>query len=217
VEDNLITKIRNTVAKNGKLQEADVRSLMIILRKLLDKMPQSDQQSFSTVRLFANWVAHVEITQSNTGLRILSTINSALVTYKDSADTDAMRATISQEIGFPTLRREMRLLFGRIGVDDRSVSDNDIWAVLVTHLIEIIRDVSLSFPAVSTLDRTKRNIYEGIARNPIKPGAEVIAIRISRVDYAAHGAKGMGELMCLIITTEDGITIVMPLLIDVRV
>lgn len=215
VENDLITKIRKTFSKKEALEEPDVRSLMILVRKLLDKMPPSDQQSFLIIRLFANWAVHVEITQSNTGLRILSAINDALVTFK-SAHTDILRKGISQEIGFPALRREMKLFFGNIGIDDAVVSDNHLWAIFVTHLIEIIRDVPLSFPQLSALDKTKRKIYDRIARNTIKPGAGVISIQISNVDYDALGAKDIGEIMCLLIRTEDTTTIVVPLEIDVR-
>jgi hypothetical protein len=217
MEKDLITKIRNTVAKNKDLEEADVRSLMILVRKLLDNMPQSDQKLYLTIRLFSNWVAHIKITQSNTGLRILSAINNALVSVKDSVDAVAMQTKMSEAIGFAALRKEMKLFFGHIHVDDMLVSDNNLWAFFITHLIEIIRDVPLSFPQLSALDATKRKIYDEIAQNPIKPGAGVISIQISRINYAALGARESGDIMCLLIKTEDTTTIVMPLLIDVRV
>ena len=215
VENDLITKIKETVSKKERLEEPDVRSLMILARKLLDQMPPPDQQSFLIIRLFANWAVHNEITQSNTGLRILSAINDALVKFK-SVGTDTLRIGISQEIGFSALRREMKLFFGHIGIDDTIISDNNVWAVFVTHLIEIIRDVPLSFPHLSSLNKTKRKIYDQIARNTIKPGTGVISIQISIVDYAALGAKDSGDLMCLVIRTEDTTTIVVPLIINVR-
>ena len=215
VENDLVTKIRKTASKEEALEETDVRTLMILVRKLLDKMPPSDQQSFLIIRLFANWSVHVEITQSNTGLRILSAINDGLVIFK-SAHTDILRRGLSQEIGFPALRREMKLFFSNLGIDNTVVSDNHIWAVFVVHLIEIIRDVPLSFPKVSALDKTKRKVYDHISRNAIKPGAGVISIQISNVDYDALGAKNIGEKMCLLIMMEDTTTIVVPLEIDVR-
>lgn len=213
VELDLIAKITETVSKKEALEEADVRSLMILVRKLLDLMQQSDQQSFLITRLFANWAVHIGITKSNTGLRILSAINDALVTFK-SADTDALRNGISKEIGFSALRREMKLFLNNTGIDDTIVSDNKVWAVFVGHLIEIIRDVPLSFPPISSLDKAKRKIYDQIARNPIKPGAGVVAIQISNVDYSALGVKDTGEIMCLAIRTEDTTTIVVPLSVD---
>jgi hypothetical protein len=97
------------------------------------------------------------------------------------------------------------------------VADNCFWAVFVSHLIEIIRDVPISFPELSSLDRTKRNIYEEIAQNPIKAGAGVVAAQISAVDYAALGAPETGSRMCLHIRTADTTTTVIPLTIDVRV
>lgn len=215
VEADLIAKIRDAIAKEGQIEEADVRSLMILIRKLLDGMPQRDQQSFVIVRLFCNWTAHTEITRSNTGLRVLSAVNDALVTFRNSSDPIAMRTAISHAIGFSALRQELRAFLGHIGVDNAIVADDRIWAVLVDHLLEIVRDVPLSFPALSGLDPAKRKIYEAIARNPIKPGAGVIAIQVSHVDYAALGSKESGTLLCLLIRTEDTTTTVVPLLIDV--
>ena len=75
VEPDFIAKTRETVSKKEALEEADVRSLMILIRKLLDLMHQSDQQSFLITRLFANWAVHIEITNSNIGLRISFNLN----------------------------------------------------------------------------------------------------------------------------------------------
>jgi len=215
VENDLITKIKKTLSKKESLEEPDVRSLMIIARKLLDQMPPPDQQPFLIIRLFANWAVHNKITQSNTGLRILSAINDTLVKFK-SVNTDTLRVGISQEIGFTALRREMKLLFDHIGIDDTIISDNNVWAIFVNHLIEIIRDVLLSFPHLSSLNNTKRKIFDQIAKNAIKPGTGVISIQISIVDYTALGAKDSGNLLCLLIRIKDTTTIVVPLTIDVR-
>lgn len=212
-EPDLITKIKETVSKKEAIGEADVRSLMIIVRKLLDLMKQPDSQAYLITRLFANWAVHIEITNSNTGLRILSAINDALVTHK-SADTETLRKGISNEIGFLALRREMKHFLINFGVDDTIVTDNQAWVVFVNHLIEIIRDVPLSFPSLSTLDKAKRKIYDQIADNPIKAGAGVVEIQISNVDYSALGATDVGEIMCIIIRTEDTTSIVVPLLIE---
>ncbi len=214
VGNDLIEKMGNTASKKEALGEEDVRTLMILARKLLDLMPKLNTQ-FLIIRLFANWAVHVEITRSNTGLRILSAINDALITYK-SADTNTLCTGISKEIGFPALRKELKQFLGHFHIVDVIASEDRVWAVFVTHLIEIIRDVPLSFPPISTLDKKKRKIYDSIARNSIKAGAGVVAIQISMIDYDSLGAKEIGERMCLIIILEDTTKIVVPLLIDVR-
>lgn len=216
MEKDLIAKIETAIAKKVNLKEEDVRSLMILIRKLLDKMPQPDQNLYLIMRLFCNWMVHIEITQSNTGLRILSEINDAFVSVKNSTDTTAMRTKMSEAIGFSALRKELKSFFSRIGIEDILVSDYRIWAVFISNLIEIVRDVPLSFPQLSELDATKQKIYNKIAKNPIKPGAGVISIQISRIDYTALGAQEAGNIMCLLIRTEDTTTTVIPLLIDVR-
>ena len=212
MEKDLIAKIKATVAKKEKIDEESMRSLMILIRKLLDKMSQSDQNLYLTIRLFCNWVAHNEITKSNTGLRILAKINDTLVSIKNSTDEIEMRTKMSQAIGFSVLRKELKLFFGNINVDDILVSDNNIWAVFIDNLIEIIRDVSLSFPPLSELDKSKQKIYDQIAKNPIKAGAGVISTKICLVEYPMP----TGQITCLTVRTEDATTFVVPLLIDVR-
>ena len=214
MEKNLITKIKATITKKEKIDEESVRSLMIMIGKLLDKMPQSDQNLYLTVKLFRNWTAHNKITDSNTGLRILARINDALVSIKNSTDEIEMRTKMSQAIGFLSLRKELKLFFGHFNIDNVLVSNNNTWAVFLDNLIEIIRDVPLSFPPLSKLnaDTTKQKIYNQIAENPIKAGAGVICIKICIEEYPAP----TGQIMCLAVKTEDTTTLIIPLLIDVR-
>lgn len=142
----------------------------------------------------------------------MAEINDTLVSIKDSTDLMEVRTKISNAIGFPILRKELKLFFQKIGADDTLISINNIWAVFISNLIEIIRDVPLSFPSLSKLNETKRKIYNQIAKNPIKPGAGVISAKISLIKYPPP----TNEIMCLTIKTEDTTTAVIPLLIDVR-
>lgn len=212
MEKDLITKIKTIVAKKENVDEDNIRSLMILIRKMLDKMSQPEQNNFLTLRLFCNWVAHVEITQSNTGLRILAEINDTLVSIKNSANLIEMRTKMSNAIGFSILRKELRIFFQTIDADDVLISTNNIWAFFIDNLIEIIRDVPLAFPPLSQLDKTKQKIYNQIAKNPIKTGAGVISAKISLIKYPPP----TDETMCLTVKTEDTTTTIIPLLIDVR-
>lgn len=212
MEKILIAKIKTIVAKKESVDENNIYSLIILVRKMLDKMSQSDQNLYLTLKLFCNWVTHIEITQSNTGLKILAEINDTLVDIKNSTDITELRRKISGAIGFPILRKELKLFFKNIGVADTLVLDNNIWAAFLDNLIEIIRNVPLSFPSLSKLDKTKQKIYNQIAKNPIKIGAGVISAKISLIKYPPP----TDEIMCLTIRTEDTTSIIVPLLIDVR-
>ena len=99
----------------------------------------------------------------------------------------------------------------------REFSDRRVWAVFLGHLIEIVRDVPLTFPPISSLKKGARNIYDRIVHNPIKPGAGVISMKLSMVDYDKLGAKGFGEQLCIVVRTEDNITIIVPLKIELLV
>jgi hypothetical protein len=212
MKDDLIGKIESIITKKGQIDEDNILSLMVLIRKLLDKMQQSDMKSFLTLLLFCNWTVHNEITQSNTGLRILSEINDALVRIKNVKDNNLMQILLSQAIGFSKLRGELKLFFNSNGIDDILTCDNNIWINFVCNLIKIILDVPLSFPHLSKLDPAKQKIYNQIAQNPIKPGTGVISIKISEIDYGTVGKYKVGKKKCLCIRTEDTTTIIVPLL-----
>lgn len=211
MKNDIINKIQKIVSKGAGIDENDTRSLMILIRKLLELMSQFDKSQFLTLHLYCNWVAHIEITQSNTGLRILAEINDTLVTVKDLTDTTEIQKRMSSAIGFSVLRKEISQFLQKFGIDEALVRDNSNWAVVLTNLIEIIRDVPLSFPQISQLDKTKQKIYTQIVKNPIKPGAGVISAKISLATYPPP----TNQVMSLFIKTEDTTTVVIPLLIDV--
>ena len=76
---------------------------------------------------------------------------------------------------------------------------------------QIIRDVPLAFPPTTRLKKDARAIYKQVVQNPIKPGAGVVSIKLSNVDYDALGAKGVGEIgVRSILQLEDSTQIVVP-------
>ncbi len=214
MKDDLIKKIERIVANKGQINEESIRLLMVLIRKLLE-MQQPHIESFLTLNLFCNWAMHIEITYSNTGLRILAEINDALVRNKD-AEVNNLQLDMSQAIGFSKLRSELKLFFNNNEIDDIITYNNTIWVNFVCTLIEIIRDVPLSFPKLSELDKTKKKIYNRIAQNPIKLGAGVISIVITKIDNNTFGECGVGKRVCLHISIEDKITIIIPMLLDAR-
>ena len=168
---DLITKVREIITK-GATEEDQVRSLMILIRKLLDIY---DNQDFLTLRLFCSWTAHIEITKSNTWLRILAKVNDALVScISQGADLTSTELELTQAIGFSELRKELDLFFQYIDISNNLISDNKRRATFVSTLIEIIRDVPLSFAKLSSLKEDKKKIYSKIAQNTIKAGDGVI-------------------------------------------
>ena len=201
MEINLIAKVKNIIAKKECVEENDIRSFMILARKLLDKMSQADQNSYLILRLFCNWTAHIKITESNTGLRVLAEINDTLVKVRNFTDNTAIQKNITQALGFSILRKELRLFLHQFKIED-VFAHNNIWSIFIDCLVEIIRDVPISFPQLSKLDSTKQKIYNKIVQNPIKPGAGVISITISLV----------GSIICMLIRTEDTYTFIVPLL-----
>lgn len=210
MKNDLLIKIKRIVTKENHISEDEVRSLMGIIRKILDKI-DPDNCKYLILRLFCNWSAHTEITNSNSGLRILAKINDTLVETKDMKSNFEIRSKTSEAIGFVSLRRELTMFLKEENISDILSSNDNIWSVYLYHLMEIIRDVPISFPPLSKLDKTKIKIYNQISQNPIKPGAGVTSILISLFTYP----KEKEDLMSIFIRTEDTTTLIMPLLIDV--
>ena len=193
-----------------------VIALMLLIRKILDRISQNDQNSFLILRLFCNWTAHIKITKSNVGIRILAKVNNVLVKIKDSTDTAFMQNEIAEAIGFSILYKEIKTFLKKFDIDNVLVSSGAVLAVFIENLIEIIRDVSISFSEISQLSKTRKGIYDEIAKNAIKIGAGVLSIKISQIDYSALGINNAGKFFCLFIRTEDTTTIIVPLSINIE-
>jgi hypothetical protein len=213
MKKDMAIKIEQLVKLGPKLDEHQTRSLMILIRKELESMSNTETVQFSMLSLFCNWSAHPKITQSLTGLKTLARINDALVRVKQAADNNTILTEMTKAIGFNDLRSELSSFLKYIDINE-TISDYT-WKIFLDNLIEIIRDVPLSFPLTRELRPPERKIYKQIADNAIKPGAGVVMMVLSRIDYGKLGAKNVGEILCLLVRTEDTTTIVVPLLIAI--
>ena len=214
-EADMRDKIQEALAKGAEITEPEVRSTMILIRKNLENLSDTDRTNYLKLILFCNWCAHTEITQSITGLRILAKANDALVRVKDSTDATQIRAEISGAVGFENFRTELLAFLKTIQVTN-SLNRDVEWVSFLHHLLEIIRDVPLAFPPLSKLQKESLKIYESVAQNPIKAGAGIVSASISKIDYEALGVKGGGRLWCVVLRSEDTTSTVVPLLISLN-
>lgn len=201
-------KLQRIANKGITTSEDEVRSFMILVRKSMELMNDQDRQYYSTLNLFCNWVAHTKINQSIAGLRTLATINDVLVKVKSASGSSNVLDPLTRAIGFEQLYSQLVAFLNTTGIAHR-LDDKGIWGLWVDHLIEIISDVPITFPPITDLNNRARKIYDSIVANPIKPGAGVISIQLSEVDYSAFGWQGVHT--CILITTEDTTTIICPI------
>lgn len=214
MEKDLESKIKSALDIGYKITESEIRSLIILIRKRIELMKEVETQKYLIINLFCNWCAHTKIDKSNTGLRIIAKINDTLVEIKNSQDSSEIQLKLSQAIGYVFLRKELNLFCKNIGLNQYFELDevgNNFWGHFIARLIEIIRDVPMTFPSIAELDSTKQKIYNQIAKNPIKVGAGVIKMKITKVTDPYPK-----ETMVLEIGLEDTTRVVVPLLIDVR-
>jgi hypothetical protein len=208
MKDDLIGKLRNIINLGTDLSEDNVRSFMVLARKLLDAESGLSGNNYLVLRLFSNWAVHTKITSSNTGLRILSKVNDALVSVKNGASSEIIERTISDAVGIDALKLEISNFIIEYSINKDFTKELLIWATFLIHLLEIIRDVPLSFPPLSELKDSQRRIYESIASNPIKPGAGVISLELKSIPNIAVGVNESGNRLCLLIVTEDTTSLV---------
>lgn len=202
-------KIAELIKLKNAIDEHQTRSLMILLRKNFELISEDNKKNFSILNLFCNWSAHTKIDQSITGLKIIARVNDAFVKIKDSQNISEIQLEITNAVGFTELRSEFEAFLAYIGVEE--IIEDDQWLVILNNLIDIIKDVPLTFPELSKFKPAVQKIYERIAKNPIKPGSGVIMIILSIIDYEKLGIHNMGEVVCLLIRTEDSTTTVVPL------
>src|SRR3989344_905588 len=207
MKEDMALKIEHLIHLGGSLDEDRVRSLVVLVGKMIELMPNSDRKNFGILKLFRDWAVHIEIDRSRVGIETLAFINNTLVRLK-SADTDTIILSLTEAIGFGKLRSELSAFLKYIRVDTE-ISEA-IWKIFLNNLVEIIRDVPLSFPSNKNLNAPYKNIYRGIVENSIKPGAGVVSIALSEVDYEKIGTKNIGNIMCLQIRLEDTTTIIVP-------
>lgn len=210
-KSDITKKIEGLLSHKKPLDEDQVRSLMSLLRKGIELLPDADKQKFSVLNLFCDWCLHIKITRSR-GLRTLAQVNDALVRISKSTDATYMRREITKAMGLDTLRSEMISLLNRMGIQSNLKEDGVWFGNLLDHLMEIISDTPITFPSTSKLKGKTLKIYKQISSNPIKPGAGVKKIYIRKIDFDKLGIPGGGRLWSILIKTEDTTTVVIPLM-----
>jgi len=211
MEKDIVKKIQNILNSSEEINENQIRSLMILVRKRLELMVDTDKLKYLTLNLFCNWVAHTTISRSMIGFKTLAKVNDALVNVKGSKDIEEVRLIVTKAVGFDTLHLEFVSFLKEMNIQHLLLNRGN-WKAFLNNLIELIRDVPLKFPPINTLKKGATIIYNQIAKNPIKPGAGVISITIAKVDYGPILKTGQNEILCLIILVEDTTKLVVPLM-----
>jgi hypothetical protein len=170
MQNDVARKITALATRREPLSESETSHLMTLCRKYLDHTPKEERLAYPIVRFFCDWAVHVTIDRSQEGLEILKRLNDTLVEVAPIADTDIVIGRITEVLSFRQLRRELGVLFERIGVQDSIDQDQVRWKNFVVHFIEIIRDCPLEVGDVENMPRRARGLYEAIKANPLKPG-----------------------------------------------
>lgn len=85
------------------------------------------------------------------------------------------------------------------------------WFALLRHLLEVIKDVPIEFPAIDKLQAAQLAIYRQIVERSIKPGAGIVMATLSEMDYSTLTNSHIGKVWSLVIRSEDTTTLVIPL------
>jgi hypothetical protein len=135
MKDDIISKLRIIINLGIDLHEDNVRSFMVLARKLLDAESGLSANQYLILRLFSNWAVHTKINCSNTGLRILSKVNDALVGVKNGASSEIIERTISDAVGIDALKLEISNLIIEYSINKDFTKEFPIWATFLIHLL----------------------------------------------------------------------------------
>ncbi|MGI0086216.1 MAG: hypothetical protein ACREBQ_14145 [Nitrososphaerales archaeon] len=137
MKDELIDKIRQTLTSRIT-SEAHVVYLLVEIRKLMDRDKQG-ASPFETLRLYCNWVAHIELDrgQAEKIVRMADALYSKLLEGKlDPREKDEFR----QLFMLTTFRTELARFLKAYGL--RPLADSQ-WNVFLGYFLGVIRDCPL--------------------------------------------------------------------------
>lgn len=154
VEWNLLRRLRILV-DDGVTDHRHVHSLLVDARKLMDL---SSQYEDSTLRMFADWVAHTDLSRKR--LPMTAVLNAIETEFLERTNGRKWRTTAWEKL-IP-LRSSMRTFLISAGLGTQTVDDDDAWLLFAKSFVEIVSDCPLIPPNsihIKSIELTRAGLY----------------------------------------------------------
>ncbi len=138
--------------RNGRITLVEVVSIVVKLRQLLE-LKRKYQNEFPIVNLYCNWVVHTELKRSNTIYKFLLEISKAISNAIHLSDgkgakesTEMFTSKAGNILQIPELRKGVREILVREGIDSYLCDNKVWWEGFVTLLLKELTEKPLAFP-----------------------------------------------------------------------
>ena len=138
---NEILQDINTTVAQPIITKNDVRAVLILARKLIEILPQTERSSYDTLQLYYDWSAHIMIDRSDEGVRILQNLNTLLNMNTRGAKNNISN-DLSMALSLNEAHRQLNSLLVKHGNAANSIS-HEKWSILLPLVAAIIKDSPL--------------------------------------------------------------------------
>ena len=147
-----LKRILADLKRKGGISLDEVVSISIKIRQLLE-LKRQYQNDYPIVNLYCNWVVHTKLRHSNTIYKFLlevsNSISSAIGLYNGEDPKEATRLFISKAgniLQIPDLRKGIKAIFLKEGIDTYLCDTKEWWEGFVTLLLKELSEKPLAFP-----------------------------------------------------------------------
>ncbi len=207
MDDQFLEKINRIAA--SPLTEAEVQHLLILTRKLIERVPQTDRPQYALLRFYCDWTVHLGIDRSAAGAEILARIHELTADHLQKKDNSSFASDLSAALSLNEVRIELNNLIERFDRAPNIFGDAK-WRDVIPILAEII---SLCPLKISPKNRGLQALYRAIRTRPLKGTSVVEELAVVKIPSTTFNQKAPENEItyCLMLTTTDTTRIVTPL------
>lgn len=212
--DTQIIQELQPILSSQTLTKPEASYVLSQLRKLMEHMGSAAVAGYPVLKSYANWSVHTAIDREPVAMDMLHDIHQRMGTLKDVPDNDRLIREFSDLLSLKELRAQMQNMLNAVGLPDDICTDDARWINFREHLISIIRDCPVRFPARKDMSAKTKTLYDAVMNNPLKPGMAITQVSITYVDQNVFRDKKefSGEYyVCMEMLTTDGVKIIIPL------
>ncbi len=213
MDTEIVEKLRPILSK-ASISEAEASYTLSMLRKLMEHMNAADTAKFPVLKSYTNWISHIAIDREPVAIELLHNIHERMGTLMHIPDNDRLIREFSDLLSLKDLREQMKNIFSIVGLPDKITTDDVRWKEFREHLVSIIRDCPIRFPARKDMSSKTKKLYDAVMSNPLKSGMAITQVSITYIDQNVFRNKPAfsGEYyVCMEMLTTDGVKIIVPM------
>ncbi|MFZ1720806.1 MAG: hypothetical protein WAU28_05715 [Candidatus Moraniibacteriota bacterium] len=207
MKPEIIEKI-NSIVSRSPLEESHVQHLFTLVRKLIEKMPETKRKYFSLLKFYCDWTLHSKIDNSKEGALIVAGIHNTIARHLTLDNNESLINDLNSVLSFSKARDQLNNLILESGGKPNLVN-LEKWTEIITILAEIISQCPLEIGKKPRFSR----ILKSIRARPLKGTSGVERLSIIKIPKTAFDQTASANEITfnLLIDTTDTTKFVVPL------